>query len=256
MARFKVGVQFEPQHCSVQDLRRAWRDADALGIDSIWVWDHFYPLSGDPAGAHFEGWTLLAAAACDTRGAELGVLVSCNSYRNPDLLADMARTVDHLSGGRAVLGIGAGWCERDYEEYGFDFGTTGMRLGALEEGLARVKARLAKLNPPPLGRFPLLIGGEGERVTLRLVAEHADAWNGFGPVEKFAHKNRVLDEWCERVGRDPTSIERSVTLVTPGDDEHVEGFLAAGAQHLILPGKAPFVLDRVERLLTIAKRYG
>jgi probable F420-dependent oxidoreductase len=253
MARFKVGVQLEPQHCSVEDLRRAWRDADVLGVDSIWTWDHFFPLHGDPDGAHFEGWTLLAAAACDTTRAALGILVSCNSYRSPDLLADMARTIDHLSDGRVILGIGAGWNERDYAEYGFEFGTAASRLADLGEGLVRIRERLGKLVPPPVGPMPILIGGEGERVTLRLVAEHADIWNGFGPISTFERKNRVLDEWCERVGRDPSSVERSVLLVEPSDRDHIEDFLAAGAQHLIVPMGAPFRLTQVERLLALAR---
>ena len=253
MARFKVGVQLEPQHCTVADLRRAWRDADALGVDSIFTWDHFFPLHGDPQGAHFEGWTLLAAAACDTQRAALGILVSCNTYRSPDLLADMARTVDHVSGGRVILGIGAGWNQRDHDEYGFRFGTEASRVAALGDGLVRVRKRLRELVPPPIGPMPILVGGEGEHVTLRLVAEHADIWNGFGPIQKFAHKNRILDGWCERVGRDPSSVERSVLLVDPSDPDHIEDFLAAGAHHLIVPVGAPFHLDRVERLLALAR---
>lgn len=256
MARFKVGVQLEPQHCSVADLRRAWHDLDVLGVDSIWTWDHFFPLHGDPEGAHFEGWTLLTAAACDTEHAALGILVSCNSYRSPNLLADIARTADHVSGGRLILGIGAGWFERDYREYGFEFRTGASRVSALAEALPRLKARLARLNPPPLGPMPILIGAEGERVMLRLVAEHADIWNGFGPVEKFIHKNRVLDEWCERVGRDPAAIERSVTLVGPDDPNRIEEFVAAGAQHLILPSGFPFDVDPIERLLEVARPDG
>lgn len=256
MARLKVGVQFEPQHCTIDELRRAWRDADEMGADSLWTWDHFFPLHGDPDGAHFEGWSLLTAMACDTRRASVGVLVTCNSYRSPDLLADMARTVDHLSGGRMILGLGAGWCERDYEEYQFEFGTVATRVGALGPGIRRVKARLARLNPQPMGRLPLLIGGEGESVTLRLAAEHADIWNGFGPVERFSRKNQVLDRWCEKAGRDPSSIERSVLLLQPEDLDHVEEVLDAGAEHLIVPARAPFHLVELDRLLVLARGGG
>jgi len=252
MSRFRVGVQFEPQHCAISDLRDGWRRAEQLGVDSIWTWDHFFPLSGDPDGRHFEGWSLLGAMACDTARAAIGVLVSCHTYRSPDLVADMARTIDHISGGRVVLGYGAGWSERDYAEYGFDFGSVRTRLAALEPGVIRLKARIAKLNPPPLGSLPLMIGGEGERITLRVAAEHADIWTGFGPVETFAHKNRVLDQWCEKVGRDASSIERSVLVNGAGDLDHIEEFTAAGAQEIIVPAQAPFDLADVEAVLRIA----
>jgi probable F420-dependent oxidoreductase len=251
--RFKVGVQLEPQHCTLDELRAAWREADELGADSIWTWDHFFPLGGELDGAHFEGWSVLAAMACDTQRAALGVLVTCNSYRSPDLLADMARTIDHMSGGRVILGIGAGWNERDYREYGFEFGTARSRVAALEPAVERIRARLARLNPPPLGRLPLLIGGEGERVTLRLAAEHADIWNGFGPVETFARKSRVLDDWCAKVGRDPRAVERSVLLIGGAEIEQAERFVDAGAEHVIVAAGAPFDLGPLERAVRIAR---
>src|SRR5919197_2386340 len=151
MARIKVGVQLEPQHASIDTLRTAWTAADALGVDSIWTWDHFFALSGDPDGPHFEGWTLLAAMASETTAPQLGVLVSSITYRSPDLFSDMARTADHVSGGRVILGVGAGWNERDHDEYGFEYGTAATRLVALEDGLRRIKARLAAVHPPALG---------------------------------------------------------------------------------------------------------
>lgn len=248
----KIGVQLHPQATSLQDLRQAWRSADALGVDSIWTWDHFYPLYGDPDESHFECYTLLAAMAADTCHAQIGALVTCYTYRNPHLLADMARTIDHISSGRFVLALGSGWFERDYQEYGYEFGTAPERLRILRDGLPVIKERLAQLNPGPVnGKIPLMIGGSGEKVTLRLVAEHADMLNTFGPVDNFRHKNNVLNEWCDKVGRNRSDIERTVAIY-PKDLEQAEEFVAAGADHLIVMVGHPFDLAPVEKIL--AKR--
>lgn len=230
------------------ELRDAWRRAESIGVDSIWTWDHFFPLYGEPDADHFEGWTILTAMAADTERAKLGMLVTCNSYRNPELLADMARTADHVSGGRMYLGIGAGWFERDYAEYGYEFGTAPGRLRKLRDDLPRLKERLGKLSPAPIGDLPLLIGGSGEKVTLKLTAEHADAWNSFGPPEVFAHKNAVLDNWCAEIGRDPAEIERTVAI-GPDEIDQLDAFLDAGATHLIVMTGHPFDMDPVEALI-------
>ncbi len=248
MSEVKFGVQLHPQHTTMADMRRAWRAADELGVDSITTWDHFFPLYGDPQGAHFEGWTTLAAMAADTERAQVGILVTCNSYRNPDLLADMARTVDQISQGRTVLGVGAGWSEHDYREYGYDFATAPERLRAFEESLRRIKARLAKLNPPPLGRLPILIGGGGEKVTLRLVATYADMWNSVtNDLQLFRRKQAILDSWCGKVGRDPRQIERSV-LFEPEKVPDPSEFIGAGAGHLIVQWRHPFSIEPIAKL--------
>jgi probable F420-dependent oxidoreductase len=251
--RCKVGVQLHPQHTSIEELRDAWQRADALEVDSIWTWDHFYPLYGEPDGPHYEGMSLLAAMAVTTSHASLGLLVTCNSYRNPELLADMTRTIDHLSGGRAVLGIGSGWFERDYDQYGYDFGTAIGRLHHLGADLPRIKARLAKLNPGPVrGTLPILIGGAGEKVTLRLTAEYADAWNTFGPPDNYRRKNEILTNWCREVGRDPAEISRTVGIGAD-DLDRLNEYLDAGADHLILMCGHPYDFSGLERVLAFAE---
>ncbi len=213
----RVGVQIAPQHAHYEKIRDTAAKLEDLGVDIIFNWDHFFPLSGDEAGLHFESWTMLAALAEQTSRVELGALVNCNSYRNPNLQADMARTIDHISAkgtgvGRFIFGTGSGWFEHDYEEYGYEFGTVGKRLDALAHNLPIIEARWARLNPPPTRHIPVLIGGGGEKKTLRIVARHADIWHSFSTPEVLEHKLGILAEHGKHVGRDTSEIEISTEV--------------------------------------------
>ncbi|UQX88082.1 LLM class F420-dependent oxidoreductase [Jatrophihabitans telluris] len=226
----RIGVQLQPQHADYPAIRDAVRRAEDLGVDVAFNWDHFYPLYGEPDGQHFECWTMLGAWAEQTTRIEIGALVTCNSYRNPELLADMARTVDHMSEGRLILGIGSGWFERDYDEYGYEFGTAGGRLDELGLALPRIESRWAKLNPAPTRKIPVLIGGGGEKKTLKFVARHADIWHSFSDLDTLKRKLGVLAGHCGDLGRDPSEIEISVGTPAGDPGEVGPALLEAGAR--------------------------
>lgn len=250
LTKIRAGVQITQQHATYQQIRDAWKAVDASGADTLFNWDHFYPLEGDLDGAHLDNWTALGAMAEITERVQIGCLVAAIGYRNPNLLADMARSLDHFSDGRFILGIGAGWNQRDYEEYGYEFGTVGSRLRDLDQGMPIIMDRLANLNPPPVqDPLPILIGGGGEKVTLRIVAQHATIWNGQAEPDVIAHKNQVLDNWCAKVGRDPKEIERSVQIFGPQLDK-LDEYYAAGITHFLCATPGPdYDLTELQKLI-------
>ncbi|CAN5354699.1 LLM class F420-dependent oxidoreductase [soil metagenome] len=254
----RVSLQTHPQAGTYDAMLRTWQEADALGADAIFIWDHFYPLYGEPDAPHFGSTPLLAALGASTKNVQFGALVNGIGYRNPNLLADEARTIDHISHGRFIFGVGSGWFQRDYDEYGYDFKTAPDRLRDLKAALPVIKDRLGKLNPGPVnGKLPIMIGGGGEKVTLRIVAEHADIWNGFGDPEAIAAKSAILDEWCAKIGRNPDEIERSVLIAAPEAIEQAGEYVAKGITHIIYGVGGPdYDLDQLKRLLEWKSKLG
>lgn len=230
--RLQLGVHIGQQNMTMDEMRALWRRCDGAGVDWISVWDHLY--EAPPAGGtipHFEAVACLGALAADTVHARLGCLVFYVGYRNPGLLAKAASTIDHISGGRFELGIGAGWHQWEAAAYGYEFPAVGERLGMLEEAAGLLTSFFtddrtthrgrwfaaddASMLPPPVrGSMPLWIGGLGERRTLRITARYADGWNAaYVSPDEFARLNGVLDRHCHDLGRDPTAIERSVNVM-------------------------------------------
>jgi F420-dependent oxidoreductase-like protein len=228
--QMRFGVYSGPQHATFEDCLGLWRRCEELGYDWLSVFDHFMPIVGDPDGPCFEGPTMLAAMAAHTTRVRVAILVTGVTYRHPAVAANVAATIDHISGGRAEFGIGAAWLEKEHRQYGIPFPRLGVRMDMLDEACRVLRGlwteerfsfegehyRLeeAQLDPKPLQpRLPLMIGGDGERRTLRIVAEHADVWNtGLNEIETFRHKLGVLAGHCRDVGRDPAEIRTSLTF--------------------------------------------
>ncbi len=211
------------------DILESARRAEETGWDGLWFADHFMPFMGDVDEPIHEAWTVLAALGTATERVRLGPLVCGNTYRNPALLTKQAVTADHISGGRVVLGLGAGWQENEHLAYGFEYGTFTDRFQKLEEALTVIRslrdgARTdlsgehytmvdAPLSPKPTGSLPIMIGGGGEKKTLRMVAQYAEEWNVWATPEIMAQKSAVLDRHCEDLGRDPAEIQRSAVAL-------------------------------------------
>ncbi len=227
--KIRFGLQVAQQQTTVGELNDVWQEAEALGFDTLWVNDHLLPSVGPSDGPNFESWTLLGAMAVSTSTIQIGCMVTSNTFRQPSILAKMATTVDHLSNGRLILGIGAGWFKREHEAYGVAFSTMKGRAKRLDEAL-QVITKLWQADPTASfeGKYyslidapfvpkpvqqpmpPIMIGGIGEKLTLPLVARYAQMWNV--PIlspGQFAKKNQVLEKYCEDIDRDCSEIERS-----------------------------------------------
>jgi F420-dependent oxidoreductase-like protein len=234
----RIGLKLSQQDTDVAELRAIWQVADEAGFDHLWNFDHFAAIMGDPERDVLEGWTLLGAMAEATSRVRIGCMVTGNTYRHPAVLAKMAVTVDHLTGGRLEFGIGAAWAELEHDMLGIEFGTAGRRVEWLDEACQIIKLlcteertsfegthytlRNALANPKPVQRPypPFWIGGRGERKTLRVIAQHADVWNApGGEPDEVARLAGVLDAHCADIGRDPAEIRRSVQIRYAGDDD-------------------------------------
>jgi alkanesulfonate monooxygenase SsuD/methylene tetrahydromethanopterin reductase-like flavin-dependent oxidoreductase (luciferase family) len=224
----KLGALVWPQCTDWQSLQETGALVDRLGYDSLWTWDHVYPIVGDPEGPIFEGFMTLAGWAHTTERVRLGLMVGANTFRNPGVVVKMTTALDHMSGGRMWLGIGGAWFETEHTAFGIEFGSGfGERLDWFDEavelmrdmlpgGPASARGRFYNAkdvlnNPPPVQeKVPIMIGGSGERKTLHTVAKYADGWNTGGDVERVKHKDEVLRRWCDEVGRDGSEIERTL----------------------------------------------
>jgi F420-dependent oxidoreductase-like protein len=301
----KAGVLVWNQYTDWPAMLQIGRSADALGYDSLWTWDHLYPILGDPEGPFLEGYMVMAAWSQHVSRATIGLLVGANTFRNPGLVVKMVTTLDHLTDGRAVLGIGGAWFDTEHAAFGIEFGSGfGERLDWLDESVQLMRDMLrdgsgtargehyhaagARNDPAPVqAHLPILVGGAGEKKTLRTIAKYADAWNVAQVTpEQAAHKNDVLKRHCEDVGRDSDEIERSLSLgpmvirddpaeaamvvaeiqaANPGIEreiltgsaahitEHCRAFAEVGFGHFIYHAPAPYDAETLERFVTEVK---
>jgi F420-dependent oxidoreductase-like protein len=278
----RIGLKLSNQNTNPAELRAIWQVADQSGFDHLWNFDHFAAIMTDPEVDVYEGWTLLGAMAEATSRVRIGCMVTGNTYRHPAVLAKMAVTVDHLSGGRLELGIGAAWAEIEHEMLGIDFGTAGRRVEWLDEACQVMKLLFAEerttfegerytlrdaiANPKPVQRPhpPFWIGGRGEPKTLRVIAKHADVWNApGGEPDEVARLSGILDAHCADVGRDPAEIRRSVQVRYAGDDEtflrDAAAFVERNVRDLIVivsPGEARAHAEGAAELLPRLRELG
>ncbi|MGE0822048.1 MAG: TIGR03560 family F420-dependent LLM class oxidoreductase [Candidatus Binatia bacterium] len=231
--KVRFGVQTPPQHVTYAELVSIWQEAEELGFDTAFVFDHLMPIYSDPMGPCLEGWTLLSALAAQTKRLRAGVLVTGNTYRNPAVLAKMAATVDHVSQGRLILGIGAGWFEAEHDAYGIPFSTVKGRAQRLNEALEVIKLLFTQEKSTYAGKYyqlkdapfqprtvqkphpPILIGGQGEKLILPIIAKHANIWHlrvrEVDP-EQVKKLCATFDDICRKAGRDPAEIEKAISL--------------------------------------------
>ena len=239
MSDIKLGMLLWSQAATWAEMLDAAKLVDRLGYAHLWTWDHLYSIFGDSYQSIFEGWSLLNAWARETERTRLGLLVGANPFRNPGLVAKVAATLDHASDGRAILGIGGAWMELEHKAHGIEFGASiGQRLDWLDESVHAMRQvldgesvtsepgshyafdDLRHLPRPVQRRLPIMIGGSGEKKTLRTIARYADMWNGMGPIDLMKHKIEVLQGHCDAVGRDIAEIEFTLGVkVTIRDSE-------------------------------------
>lgn len=263
--KLRFGIKTAPQSTTYEAMQRVWLEADTVpSLEHAWLFDHFMPINGDITGPCFEGWSLLSAFAAQTKRLRIGLMVTGNTYRHPAVLANIAATVDVIANGRLDFGIGAGWNETEHNAYGIPLYTTGERIRRLGEACELIKRMWTETAPSFEGKYyqikeaycepkplqkpypPIVIGGSGEKLTLRIVAQYADIWNCVGgDAEYFRQKSAVLDSHCAAIGRDPQTIERSVQImVDPNDMEatlsQTRTFIEAGATHIIMNLRMPY----------------